>query len=103
MREIYEDLGAKMGRFRCVSIKNAPKEPYFDFALSGERGEIYPKGDGSYKAFFVLPGGSEKIISFKSEDLEKWILRLKVPPNPADQLFWANNPNARHTSKKGKK
>lgn len=85
-----------MGRFRCVSIKNSPREPYFDFCLSGERGEIYPKGDGTYKAFFVLPSGSEKIISFKSNDLEKWILRLKVPASLKDQAYWANNPNARY-------
>lgn len=90
----YEALGKTMGRYRCVSIAGVAGAPY-DHCLAGKLGEIGPKGDGSYKGFRVQPSGSEKIFSFESNDLHKWIRLLQVPADPNKQLEWANNPNSR--------
>lgn len=91
----YAVLRKKIGRFRGVSTPSTD-EPIYDTVLSGELGEIWEKGNGTLKAFKINGNGSEKIFSFSFNDLEKWIIRLKVPADPAAQLYWANNPNARH-------
>lgn len=88
-RQLYKDQGHSLGRYRCVTLgKN-------DKCLSGKRGEVWEYSPGLYSAFIALKSGDEKIISFKSKDLGKWILKLEVPPSPSEQVFWVNNPNAR--------
>ncbi len=93
MKQLYKDLEQDIGGYRCVGIN-----PY-DKALCGELGDIWEcswnaRGEVTlYKAFKVLPSGSHKIFTFESKDLGKWVLRLKVPANPKDQLRWANDRN----------
>lgn len=85
---MYKDQGLTIGRYRCVSINEHDK------CLSGEKGEIWMASGTTCKAF-VSTINFEKIITFPIKDLEKWVLKLKVPPRPQDQLRWSNNPNAR--------
>lgn len=91
----YQDLGHTIGRFKCVSLSSKDEESY-DRCLAGEQGEIWVRGEGTLKAFKALPAGVEKIFSFEFKDLSRWILRLKVPGDTASQIYWANNPSARH-------
>lgn len=91
----YVVAGNKIGRYRCVTMQKSD----FDNCLAGERGEIWEYGDGTLRAFKLLPGGGEKIFSFTFKDLETWISRLKVPADPHEQVYWANNPNVRHKAK----
>ncbi len=91
-KQLYRNLGDTLSIYRCVSIS------YEDRCLSGPLGEIWAvdEGVGTYRAFKVLPSGDEKITTFNSRDLHKWISRLQIPSDPNEQLFWANNPNARY-------
>ena len=89
--EAYRDLNKMIGKYRCVSL-NA-----YDHCLSGPLGEIWEADStlGIMKACFTNGGGGEKIISFKIKDLDKWVMKLKIPLHPRDQIWWANTPNAR--------
>lgn len=79
-----------MGRYRCVSLSGSSET-----CLSGELGEIWSNGSKGYKAFIIDPAGNEKIFSFEYKDLDRWVLKLKVPTDVLQQCYWANNPNER--------
>lgn len=91
MKNLYKNRGHSIGRFRCVSVSTVDK------CLSGKYGEIWEHSPGRLKAFCSNGGKGEKIFSFNSNDLEKWILKLKILANPDEQEHWANNPNDRLT------
>lgn len=84
-------MGHTLGGFRCVTLDDEGNEK----CLSGRLGEIWESGPSTYKALIVLPTKSEKIISFKEQELKKWVFKLKIPANPDLQALYANNPNNR--------
>lgn len=86
MRNEYKDLGHFIGKYRCLTMKGNKD----DKTLAGKLGEIWEWSPGTYKAFKRLFSKEEKIFTFKSEDLAKWVLRLKVPRKPSEQLKYAN-------------
>lgn len=86
MRAKWVDREETMGGYRCASLQGSDEK-----TLAGELGEIWEKGDGTYKAFRRLPGGDEKIFSFNSNELQKVKKRLKVPADPKKQAEWANS------------
>lgn len=88
-RRSYKNRGHDLAGFLCVSIT------YEDRCLSGALGEVWYKGKGLYHAFEVTKSKDEKLSTFEEKDLKKVLRRLKVPMNPDDQVYWANNPNAR--------
>lgn len=83
-----------MGGYRCVSLEGTQED-----TLAGELGEIWflgvLEGELLYRAFKLTFGGDEKIFTFKSKHLARWLRALKVPSDPNMQVFWANNPNKR--------
>lgn len=90
MRERYKILGHSLGKYRCVSLNET------DHTLAGERGEIWQCGPTTLRAIQIDKfRENEKIISFDIKDLDKWVIKLKIPRHPQDQLVWANNPNSR--------
>lgn len=82
--EYYKVLGHSIGKHRCVSINE------YDKCLAGELGEIWEHSPGLYKAYFCTGKRQPKIISFNLKYLYRWVLKLKVPANPHDQLAFAN-------------
>lgn len=94
----FKDLGRSMGGFRCVTIKTYDKQGLVDYQdlISGEKGDIWNNDSDTYKAMFVSKYEVEKIIAFKNKDISKWIIKLKVPPAPSQQLVYANDINIRH-------
>lgn len=81
-----------MGKYRCVVLNDPHRDPRdpVEKCLAGRLGEVWERGDGTYKAFERNLDGSEKIISFNSEDLQMWLIRLEVPLAPALQATYAN-------------
>lgn len=87
----FKDLGRKMGKFYCLSLKT---DGEYEDCLSGERGEIWVDTNTTCKAFIVTKSKEEKIYTFDIKDLNKWFLKIKRV-SLARSIYLANNPNER--------
>lgn len=94
-KQLYRNLQQKIGLYPCVTLGSVSS---IDKCLSGPNGEIWEDGKGGYLSFYVDPRAKtleEKLIAFDSKQLKRYISLYKIPKNPDDQMYWANNPNAR--------
>ncbi len=100
---LYQIKGHSIGKWRCLTL---PADRPYDKAekmLAGPNGTIteFIRENGSkyYAVWLVLSRDFEHIREKKywcdSKDLAKWVLRIKLPTKPEDQLKWANNPDSR--------
>lgn len=92
-KQLYRLLGSKVGKYSCVSLNS------YDHVLAGEGGEVWEYGPQAYRACVALPAGGEKVVKFGPEKLRYWVNKLQISLNPENQLFWANNPNAKHAKR----
>lgn len=89
MKYTYVYKGDNMGKFKCITMSGKGHE--HDRCLAGPNGEIWEdEGGGAFKAVKFNPQGNDKIFSFKSKDLNKWVLRLNIPVDPLEQCAYAN-------------
>lgn len=85
-----------------------------ELCLAGKHGQIWPNGE-HYKAVIWSSGvasrytdkeverGSECIVSFSKEELDRWVKLLKVSPNRKTQLRYAEGPGKFIVCKREKK
>lgn len=96
MVQKWEVKSHKIQGFPCaslVSMNLVTGEVEVETCLSGARGEIWEKGDGSYIAVEFVGEATEKIKYVKSQDFNSVRKSLKIPFRPEDQLRFDNNFN----------
>lgn len=114
MKVLYEWKNHEIAGYSAVSMSE--DYGYIDSMISGRKGWIYSTGLDNLSAVLVeedtglgrsgrsearLKGYSietEKIYTFKIKDIKKYIRLIDWPAGLDEQLYYANNPNARHHS-----